>query len=530
MIKNPINELIKILLLEPDQTLADEIISIIQVTGLDAEFSIAQNKNQFKHAIKVFKPEIILSEYLSTNIVASEIYHQLLESHKKIPFIIIAGAENELQAIELVKAGIDDYVLKNNLNRLPVAVIKAIEKHKTEEDKENAFHKMKASEDRMRSIFNNEPECIKIVNLNGELLDMNEAGLKMIEADSVGNLKGQKTIEMIHPDDKTRYGKFQQQASRGHRDKLQFRMITTKGKVKTMFSQAIPLRDEEGAVYNVMYVSKDITDILRAEEELKKSEERFNIVMQAMDDIIIDWDMVNDQIWCNDNFYSVFGFDPKNARLSFDLWKKNVHPEDINRVLASFKKCVEEGTRLWIEEYRYIGTGNREFKIYDRGILIYDENQKPVRMICSMINMTKTLRSDPYQSKNEEFFRMISENAPDSVLVTNAEGVINFQNNSFQKLCGYTPGETAGKNFKNFIRDKDLPAFKEEIVKLTHVQGYTSVFKFSVRRKNGDLIKVESSCRSLMSKENTVMLIFNIRSMTNRPAKIELIVKDVKAV
>lgn len=529
MSKKETNTIHRILLFEPDDKLAGEIISLVMQSGIAADFSVAHNNVEFTKALAVFKPEVILSEYRAANVNATELYQGLISSNKNIPFIIIAGAESELQVIELVKAGVHDYILKNNLNRLSAAIYKAIEKQKADIENEKTLHQMEASENRIRSIFHNEPECIKIVNLDGEMLDMNEAGLKIVEADSVEMVKGHKVIEFIHSDDRPSYLKFERQASRGHREQLRFRLITLKGKIKTMYSKAIPLRDEEGAVYNVMYLTKDITDILRTEEELKKSEERFNIVMQATDDIIIDWDMVNDQIWCNNNFYSVFGFEPRNVRLSFDLWKRNVHPDDISKVLTSFKRCINEGNRLWIEEYRYIGAGNREFKIYDRGILIYDENNKPVRMVCSMINMTKTMFPTKDQNINYNFFRMISENAPDSVLVSDSDGFIKYHNNSFQKLCGYASEEITGKTFSNFIRDKDLPAFKEEIVKLTHVQGYTSVCKFSIKNNTGGFIKAETSIRSVIDKNNTIMIIYNIRTVTSRPPKIELVIKEQKA-
>ena len=96
----------------------------------------------------------------------------------------------------------------------------------------------------------------------------------------------------------------------------------------------------------------DITEAKRAEEALKKSEERYRLVARATDETIWDSNILADeQIW-NGAVETMFGY-PQEMRTSTAWWVEHIHPEDRERILASVDTVLEGCGEVWSEEYRF---------------------------------------------------------------------------------------------------------------------------------------------------------------------------------
>ena len=136
-----------------------------------------------------------------------------------------------------------------------------------EEDRFRIERELRASEERLRAIFNSEPECVKVVDLSGRVLEMNAAGLAMLEAESLEEVLGASLTRFVHPDDLPSVHELLAQAVAGHRATLIFRFVTLKGREGWAESHASPLRAGTDRVDAVLTVTHDITDRRRASEE-----------------------------------------------------------------------------------------------------------------------------------------------------------------------------------------------------------------------------------------------------------------------
>ncbi|HXG66040.1 MAG TPA: PAS domain S-box protein [Blastocatellia bacterium] len=141
-------------------------------------------------------------------------------------------------------------------------------------ERRQAEEALREHEQRLRAIIDNEPECVKIVAANGALLEMNPAGLAMIEAESRDQVIGQNVIQMVHPEDKEAFLALHREVCRGGRGTAQFRIIGLRGSLRWMESHSVPLRDEAGRVTSVLSVTRDITEGKRAEEALREKDEQ----------------------------------------------------------------------------------------------------------------------------------------------------------------------------------------------------------------------------------------------------------------
>ncbi|MGI8504588.1 MAG: PAS domain-containing protein [Hassallia sp.] len=149
--------------------------------------------------------------------------------------------------------------------------------------------------------------------------------------------------------------------------------------------------DEDGNVIRMAGSYTDITERKLAEEQLHRSEERFQIVVRATNDVVWDWDLLTNQVWCNQNV-QILGNSIENATLDTKWWRKHLHPEDRLRVVSNMNAAIASGQQFWSNEYRF-QRGDRSYAdILDRGYVVYDNTGKAVRMIGAMMDMSDRKR------------------------------------------------------------------------------------------------------------------------------------------
>ncbi len=145
---------------------------------------------------------------------------------------------------------------------------------------------LRESEERMRLIIETEPECVKLLGPDGALLQMNPAGLKMIEADSFRQVDRACVYALVEPAHRDRFQSLTERVFRGESGTLEFELIGLKGTRRWLETHATPLRNEQGEVASLLAITRDITPRKKAEEALRESGERFRLLFEGASDAI----------------------------------------------------------------------------------------------------------------------------------------------------------------------------------------------------------------------------------------------------
>jgi signal transduction histidine kinase len=119
-------EHIKILILEDTVDDIEIIEHVLKQSGLNYELFQADSKKTFVYGLQEFKPDIILSDHSLPQFNSINAFKICEDKKLNIPFILVTGAVSEEFAVSCLKHGIDDYILKSNLSRLPIAILNAI--------------------------------------------------------------------------------------------------------------------------------------------------------------------------------------------------------------------------------------------------------------------------------------------------------------------------------------------------------------------------------------------------------------------
>ena len=126
----------------------------------------------------------------------------------------------------------------------------------------------------------------------------------------------------------------------------------------------------------------------RAEDELRLSQERFELITRATSDAIWDWNLVTNDLWWNEGFQSLFGYDADEIGTDIGSWTERVHPDDEQRVTHDIHRHIQSGKHNWTDEYRFRRKDGSYASVIDRGYVVYNADNKPVRMLGSMMDVT----------------------------------------------------------------------------------------------------------------------------------------------
>ena len=148
-------------------------------------------------------------------------------------------------------------------------------------ERKRAAEALQASEARLRAIIETEPECVKMVTRDGRLLEMNPAGLAMIEADRPEQVIGGVIYDLIAPEHRNAFRALTESVCLGQPGTLEFKMVGLKGAQCWLETHAVPFRRQPEGDTCLLAVTRNITQRKQAEAELARHREHLEELVAA---------------------------------------------------------------------------------------------------------------------------------------------------------------------------------------------------------------------------------------------------------
>ena len=188
--------------------------------------------------------------------------------------------------------------------------------------------------------------------------------------------------------------------------------------------------------------------IKNSNNEIKESNEKYDIVAKATSDTIWDWKIQDDNFSWNKGIENVFGYKQEEVGTNSTWWFDKIHPEDSIKMSIKLYSFIEQKTEKWQDQYRFRCSDNSYKYVLDRGFLLKDENGKAIRMIGAIQDITK-------QKEEEQRLKLLETvitQSKDSIIITEADSIdakipnIIYVNPAFSIMSGYESDEIIGKS------------------------------------------------------------------------------------
>ena len=158
------NNPIRILLVEDLPTDVELALREIKKENIDFTYKVVDTEPGFKKTLEEFVPDIIVSDYSMPSFDGMKALKITREKDSIIPFIVLTGSMNEETAVACMKAGANDYVLKEKIMRLPFAVMEALARSRVNKEKAKIKAQLTESEEKYRSLIHNSVDAIYLMH------------------------------------------------------------------------------------------------------------------------------------------------------------------------------------------------------------------------------------------------------------------------------------------------------------------------------------------------------------------------------
>jgi PAS domain S-box-containing protein len=257
-----------------------------------------------------------------------------------------------------------------------------------------AENALRESEQRLRSIIEAEPECVKVISRQGKLLEMNAAGLAMLDAARLEEVSTKPLLSFIASEHHSAFMALHHQVMAGKAATLGYETIGLKGTRRWLETHAVPLRDAAGNVTALLGVTRDVTAQKQAEAALRESHERYELVVAGADAAIWDWDVRAKRVYYSRRWKELRGYAEDEISDREEEWSSRIHDADSARVIAALRAHVEGSAPVFAEEYRIRCKDGSWKWVLDRGIALRDEAGQAVRVAGSETDITERKRAE----------------------------------------------------------------------------------------------------------------------------------------
>ena len=267
------SEEVRVLILEDVELDAELIKTQLRREGLQFVSRIVETEKEYVKELEEFKPHVILADHSLPQfdgITAMNIAQEIAPS---TPFIFVSGKIGEDFAVEMLKEGATDYVLKNNLSKLPHAVKRALKESKEQMEKISAENALKEREEKYRTLFDYFPNYVVVLDLDGRIIEINNAAASLSPY-SRENLIGKhfNEFDFIMGDDTHVYQEYFMRFQEDNEiiESFEATLVSQDGKIHTMEILPTTLK-KDGQIFAVQVIARDITERKKAENEITAS-------------------------------------------------------------------------------------------------------------------------------------------------------------------------------------------------------------------------------------------------------------------
>ena len=260
------------------------------------------------------------------------------------------------------------------------------ERKKAEED-------VKDSEEKRRLIMNGALDAIICIDISGNITFWNHQA-EVIFGWKETEVMGQQLSELIVPEPFRKY----------HNEGMKHYLETGEGKALNVLLELSAIRRsgeefpieltiipiKQGVEEFFCAFIRDITQRKKAAQSILQSNERFEKVTEATNDVIWDWDLVNQTFYRSRAIERFFRKKESKSFTFEDFWKENFHQEDLAKIKQSITLAIENPTTTrWELEYRVLNEQGNIFYIKDRGVIIRNNEGKAIRVVGAMTDISE---------------------------------------------------------------------------------------------------------------------------------------------
>ena len=485
---------LRILFVEDNSSDVELEVIELRKENLSFEYTTVFTDKDLRKALVEFIPDLIISDYSMPSFNGLQALKVVKEINTDIPFILCTGSVNEEVAVECMKLGAEDYVIKEHLTRLPFVVKEALEQVKIKKEKQESEILLKESLRSLKTLIGNLQgmvyRCRNDEDWTMVFLGGGTEELTGYLPEELINNKITSYSDLVYIDDREMiWQRVQEALSLKKHFELTYRITTKSGEIRWVWEKGEGIGGEEGKIEFMEGFITDISDRVVRDNELRKLS---GAVEQSPVSVVIT-DTTGLIEYVNKKMCEVTGYSIE------ELIGRNPS------ILSSGEKSREEYEILW----KTIKAGDEwkgEFHNKKKNGELFWERAtiSPIKNYKDEITHFLGIKEDITQQKILEEAIIESEKKYHELFINNPlpayifdEKTLDFieVNDATVHFYGYSREEFASMTLKDLRCEEDIPELLKLVGELDNKVFHSANMRH--RKKNGEIIQVEITSHSL---------------------------------
>jgi two-component system, cell cycle sensor histidine kinase and response regulator CckA len=439
--------LLRVLIVEDNPRDAKLTAKVLEGEVGKVQFEVTDSLESFRENLETARYDVIVADFNLHNWTALDALEILKESGKDIPLIVVTGSLGDEAAVECIKQGAADFVLKDRPARLPTAVQRALKERRLREERKRATQELSESEERYRTLFERNLAGVFRTAWDGRILECNQAMANILGISNpreVLNLRVQDLY--FSAEDRARF--LEKLEAEGRLTNFEMRLRRKDGSPAWLIGN-ISLLPQPGTGHSI--IEGTLVDI--TERKLTEAENaRLALIVNSSDDAIFSTTLEGIIATWNAGAERMYGYAPEEIKgKHFSL----LIPEESRGELAANQERLHRGEPLVHYEAEHVRK--------DRSRLQTSLTLSPIKDAAGEVSGVSVISRDITQSKqaevslreSEERFRATFENAGVGMALVDMQGHPFKSNPVLQQMLGYSEDELTRMVFTEYTHPDD---------------------------------------------------------------------------
>ncbi len=474
---------LRILSVEDDPKDTELIRDLLETEGIVCEVTQVDTKAALLASLEQGGIDLILADYSLPSFDGISALKLAMKACPEVPFIFVSGTLGEEVAIEALKIGATDYVLKTSLSRLAPSVVRALREARERVERKQADEKLRRSEAYLTEAQRLSQTGSFGCNLSTGEMFWSEETFRIYGYDQSTTPTVERVLQRVHPEDKPSVQERMDRASR--EDKacdVACRLLLPDDSVKHVRIVAHEARNESG-IREFIGAVMDVTATKRAEEKLRRSEAYLAEAQKLSHTGSFGWDVSSGEIFWSDETFRIFEYEP-TAKVTIAQIVQRTHPEDRSAVQQLIELVSRERKEFDFEHRLLMADGSVK---YLRVIGSPSENEDGCfEFVGAVTDITESKRAEEKIRQSEMELRQILDFAPQYVAVLGPDRDRDrlYINKTMLDYTGLTLEEWQSSDRRKYYHPDDWERLTSE-TQSKFLSGIPQEYEARILRKDG---------------------------------------------
>ncbi|MCJ7469250.1 PAS domain S-box protein, partial [Candidatus Bathyarchaeota archaeon] len=451
--------------------------------------------NEASEKLKKTDYDAVVCDYQTPGKDGLEFLKELRAGGNTIPFIIFTGKGKEEIAIKALNLGADQYIDKHGdpetvYYELAHAIRQAV-------GRRSAQIELLKREAKLHAILESSPEAITITDLEGNVVECNQAAVEMHGGQSRKDLMGKNALGLIAEKDREKaIQNLKKTIEQGSVKNVEYALVTGDGREFSAELSASVVRGASGKPEYLVAITRDITERKKAEEKIRDSEERLSVLFELAPDAYYLNDLKGNFVDGNKAAEEVTGY-MKDELIGKSFLKLKLLPRSQALKAAKLLAMNALGKPTGPDEFVLNRKDGTQIPVEIRTYPVRIKGKTLVLGIARDVTIRK--KSEQAVRESQQKFEGLFRHNPEAAVYLGPDFCIQGINPRFEKLFGYALPEIKGKHIDDVVVPNDK---REEAQALDSqaIQGYAHQNTWR-RRKNGSPVPVSISAAPIIIED-----------------------------